>query len=219
MGGPEGDSGLTGRKIIVDTYGGRCAHGGGCFSGKDPTKVDRSATYMARYICKNIVAANLADEIELQIAYAIGVANPVSLFVDTFGTGKLSDERIADIINKEFDLRPYSIIKKFDLRRPIYHLTSSYGHFGKDYLPWEKTDKAADLKLYVPEGKTDYSADKKFPDKKFSSNKFGDKKRYGNKKFGDKKSFEHKERKKGIGSSRNYRFEGRPDVGVWHSDD
>lgn len=148
IGGPEGDSGLTGRKIIVDTYGGRCAHGGGAFSGKDPTKVDRSAAYMARYICKNIVAAELADEIELQVAYAIGVANPVSIFVDTFGTGKICDSEIADIIVKEFDLRPYSIIKTLNLRSPIYSATAAYGHFGKD-LPWEIIDKAMDLKKYL----------------------------------------------------------------------
>ena len=146
IGGPEGDSGLTGRKIIVDTYGGRCAHGGGAFSGKDPTKVDRSAAYMARYICKNIVAAGLADEVELQIAYAIGVSNPVSVFVDTYGTGKLSDSRIADIVVKEFDLRPYSVINRLGLRAPIYSQTAAYGHFGKSALPWEKTDCAEKLK-------------------------------------------------------------------------
>ncbi|MBO5525318.1 MAG: methionine adenosyltransferase [Clostridia bacterium] len=149
IGGPEGDSGLTGRKIIVDTYGGRCAHGGGAFSGKDPTKVDRSAAYMARYICKNVVMAGLADEIELQVAYAIGVANPVSLFVDTFGTGKKSDAEIADVIAKEFDLRPYSIIKTLGLRAPVYSKTCAYGHFGKEELPWEKTDRADDLKKYL----------------------------------------------------------------------
>lgn len=149
IGGPEGDSGLTGRKIIVDTYGGRCAHGGGAFSGKDCTKVDRSAAYMARYICKNVVAAGLADEIELQVAYAIGVSRPVSVFVDTFGTGKVADGEIADIILKEFDLRPYSIIKKLGLRAPIYKQTSSYGHFGKNGLSWERVDKAEDLKKYL----------------------------------------------------------------------
>lgn len=149
IGGPEGDSGLTGRKIIVDTYGGRCAHGGGAFSGKDPTKVDRSAAYMARYICKNVVAAGLADEIELQVAYAIGVSRPVSVFVDTFGTGKLSDSQIADIIIKEFDLRPYAIIKKLNLRVPIYKQTASYGHFGKSGVSWERLDKADDLKKYL----------------------------------------------------------------------
>lgn len=149
IGGPEGDSGLTGRKIIVDTYGGKCPHGGGSFSGKDPTKVDRSATYMARYICKNVVEAGLADEMELQVAYAIGVARPVSLFVDTFGTGKLSDGEIAAIVLKEFDLRPYSIIQTLSLRQPIYRATSAYGHFGKPDLPWEKTDRVDDLKKYL----------------------------------------------------------------------
>lgn len=149
IGGPEGDSGLTGRKIVVDTYGGRCAHGGGSFSGKDPTKVDRSATYMARYLSKNIVAAGLADEIEVQIAYAIGVAHPVSVFVDTFGTGKLSDDKIAEIVRKEFDLRPAAIIEKFGLRRPIYAKTSAYGHFGRAEFPWEQTDKAEELKKYL----------------------------------------------------------------------
>jgi S-adenosylmethionine synthetase len=149
IGGPEGDSGLTGRKIIVDTYGGRCAHGGGAFSGKDPTKVDRSAAYMARYICKNLVKADLCDEVELQVAYAIGVSHPVSVFVDTFGTGKLSDGELADIVVKEFDLRPYSIIKTLNLRQPIYLQTAAYGHFGKDNLPWEKCDRVADLKKYL----------------------------------------------------------------------
>lgn len=149
IGGPEGDSGLTGRKIIVDTYGGRCAHGGGAFSGKDPTKVDRSGAYMARYICKNAVAAGLADEMELQLAYAIGVSNPVSVFVNTYGTGKLPDSVIADIVVKEFDLRPYSIIKNLNLRAPIYSDTAAYGHFGKNNLPWEKLDKICDLKKYL----------------------------------------------------------------------
>ncbi|MCD7729597.1 MAG: methionine adenosyltransferase [Clostridia bacterium] len=149
IGGPEGDSGLTGRKIIVDTYGGRCAHGGGAFSGKDPTKVDRSASYMARYICKNIVAAGIAEEMELQVAYAIGVSTPVSVYVNTFGTGKLPDEQIADIVVKEFDLRPSAIIDALDLRRPIYLATAAYGHFGKDGLPWEKTDRAQSLKNYL----------------------------------------------------------------------
>lgn len=149
IGGPEGDSGLTGRKIIVDTYGGKCAHGGGAFSGKDCTKVDRSATYMARYICKNIVAAGIADEMELQVAYAIGVARPVSVFVDTFGTGKLPDGDIADIVLKEFDLRPYSIIEKLDLRKPVYAQTAAYGHFGRDEFSWERTDRAEDLKKYL----------------------------------------------------------------------
>jgi len=148
IGGPEGDSGLTGRKIVVDTYGGRCAHGGGSFSGKDPTKVDRSATYMARYICKNVVAAGLADEIELQIAYAIGVAHPVSVFVDTFGTGKRPDDEIAQIILKEFDLRPAAIIRTLDLRRPIYEQAAVYGHFGRASFPWEQTDRVEDLKRY-----------------------------------------------------------------------
>ncbi|MDE7083119.1 MAG: methionine adenosyltransferase [Clostridia bacterium] len=149
IGGPEGDSGLTGRKIIVDTYGGRCAHGGGAFSGKDPTKVDRSAAYMARYVCKNLVAAGLCNEVELQVAYAIGVARPVSVFVDTFGTGKLTDGEIADIVVKEFDLRPYSIIETLGLRAPIYSKTAAYGHFGKDGLPWERVNKAEDLKKYL----------------------------------------------------------------------
>lgn len=149
IGGPHGDSGLTGRKIIVDTYGGSCPHGGGAFSGKDPTKVDRSAAYMARYICKNVVAAGLANECELEIAYAIGVAKPVSLFVNTYGTGKLSDERLSEIISKEFDLRPYSIIKTLDLRRPIYKKTAAYGHFGRSEFPWEKLDRAESLKKYL----------------------------------------------------------------------
>ncbi len=149
IGGPEGDSGLTGRKIVVDTYGGRCPHGGGSFSGKDPTKVDRSATYMARYVCKNVVAAGLADEMELQIAYAIGVAHPVSVFVDTFGTGKLPDDEIANIVRKEFDLRPAAIIKTLNLRRPLYAETAAYGHFGREGFPWEETDRAEDLKKYL----------------------------------------------------------------------
>ncbi len=149
IGGPEGDSGLTGRKIVVDTYGGRCPHGGGAFSGKDPTKVDRSATYMARYICKNIVASGLADEMELQVAYAIGVARPVSVFVDTFGTGKLDDETLAEVVKKEFDLRPAAIIEALGLRRPIYAETAAYGHFGRPEFPWEKTDRAEDLKKYL----------------------------------------------------------------------
>ena len=149
IGGPEGDSGLTGRKIIVDTYGGKCAHGGGAFSGKDPTKVDRSAAYMARYICKNLVAAGLCDEVELQVAYAIGVSRPVSVFVNTYGTGKLSDGEIADIVVENFDLRPYSIIKTLGLRAPIYSRTAAYGHFGKDGLPWERCDMAEKLKNYL----------------------------------------------------------------------
>lgn len=149
IGGPEGDSGLTGRKIVVDTYGGRCAHGGGCFSGKDPTKVDRSSAYMARYVCKNLVAAGLCDEVEMQVAYAIGVSRPVSVFIDTFGTGKLPDDKIADIVVKEFDLRPYAVIETLDLRRPIYLQTAAYGHFGKPDLPWERTDRAYNLKKYL----------------------------------------------------------------------
>ena len=140
---------MTGRKIVVDTYGGRCAHGGGSFSGKDPTKVDRSATYMARYICKNIVAAGLADEIEIQLAYAIGVAHPVSVFVDTFGTGKLPDDELAAVVAKEFDLRPAAIIRSLRLRRPLYAGTAAYGHFGRDGFPWEETDRAESLKKYL----------------------------------------------------------------------
>ena len=149
IGGPEGDSGLTGRKIIVDTYGGRCPHGGGAFSGKDSTKVDRSAAYMARYICKNVVAAGLADECELQLAYAIGVANPVSLFVETFGSGRVSDEKLAAIIRENFDLRPAAIIEKLGLRRPIFRETAAYGHFGRAQFPWEQTDMAGALKKYL----------------------------------------------------------------------
>jgi S-adenosylmethionine synthetase len=148
IGGPEGDSGLTGRKIIVDTYGGRCAHGGGAFSGKDPTKVDRSAAYYCRYIAKNLVAAGLADELEIQVAYAIGVANPVSVFVDSHGTGKLDDETLAEIVKKEFDLRPYAIIKTLDLRKPVFKKTAAYGHFGYKGFSWEQTDKAESLKKY-----------------------------------------------------------------------
>ena len=149
IGGPAGDSGLTGRKIIVDTYGGKCPHGGGAFSGKDPTKVDRSATYMARYIAKNIVASGLADECQIQVAYAIGVAKPVSVRVTTFGTGKLKDEEIAEIIVKEFDLRPSAIIDKFNLQTPIYFKTASYGHFGNPEFNWEKTDRVEDLRKYL----------------------------------------------------------------------
>ncbi len=149
IGGPEGDSGLTGRKIIVDTYGGRCAHGGGAFSGKDATKVDRSAAYMARYICKNLVAAGLCDEAEIQIAYAIGVAKPVSVFVDTFGTGKIPDGEIADIVVNEFDLRPAAIIKALGLTAPVFSATSAYGHFGKSGLAWEKCDRAESLKKHL----------------------------------------------------------------------
>ena len=140
-GGPEGDSGLTGRKIIVDTYGGYCPHGGGCFSGKDPTKVDRSAAYMARYICKNLVASKICRKVEIEVAYAIGRARPVSLSVNTFGTSVYSDEDIAKIINKVFDLRPASIIEHLNLRRPIYGVTARNGHFGHAEFPWEKTDK------------------------------------------------------------------------------
>ncbi len=149
IGGPEGDAGLTGRKIVVDTYGGRCAHGGGAFSGKDCTKVDRSATYMARYICKNVVAAGLADEIELQVAYAIGVARPVSVFADTFGTGRLPDDEIVSVISKEFDLRPSAIIRTLDLRKPVFAKTAAYGHFGRGKFTWERTDRAEDLKKYL----------------------------------------------------------------------
>lgn len=149
IGGPHGDSGLTGRKIIVDTYGGSCPHGGGAFSGKDPTKVDRSAAYMARYICKNVVAAGLAKKCTLELSYAIGVAKPISVFVNTEGTGAISDGEIADIISKEFDLRPYSIIKTLDLRRPIYRQTAAYGHFGRSEFPWERLDRVKDLKAYI----------------------------------------------------------------------
>ena len=149
IGGPDGDSGLTGRKIIVDTYGGMCPHGGGAFSGKDPTKVDRSATYMARYVCKNVVASGLADVCQIQVAYAIGVAKPVSVKINTFGTGKLADEEIADIVVKEFDLRPMAIIEKLKLNNPVYKPTASYGHFGKPAFTWEQTDKVEDLKKYL----------------------------------------------------------------------
>ena len=151
IGGPNGDSGLTGRKIIVDTYGGYARHGGGAFSGKDCTKVDRSAAYAARYVAKNLVAAGLANKCEIQLSYAIGVAYPTSIMVDTFGTGKLSEEKLVDIIRENFDLRPAGIIKMLDLRRPIYKQTSSYGHFGRNDLdlPWEKLDKVGDLKKYV----------------------------------------------------------------------
>ena len=148
IGGPHGDSGLTGRKIIVDSYGGYARHGGGAFSGKDPTKVDRSASYAARYAAKNVVAAGLADKCEIQLAYAIGVAKPVSIMVDTFGTGKLADDVIAQLIEKNFDLRPAAIIRDLDLRRPIYKQVAAYGHFGRTDidLPWEHTDKAETLK-------------------------------------------------------------------------
>ena len=151
IGGPHGDSGLTGRKIIVDTYGGYARHGGGAFSGKDCTKVDRSAAYAARYVAKNIVAAGLADKCEIQLSYAIGVAHPTSVMVDTFGTGKLSDEKLVEIIRENFDLRPAGIIKMLDLRRPIYKQTAAYGHFGRNDIdvPWEKTDKVEMLKKYM----------------------------------------------------------------------
>ncbi len=148
IGGPHGDSGLTGRKIIVDTYGGYARHGGGAFSGKDPTKVDRSATYAARYVAKNIVAAGLADKCEIELAYAIGVAKPVSIMVETFGTGKLSDEAFVELVEENFDLRPAAIIRDLDLRRPIYRQVAAYGHFGRTDIdiPWEKTDKVEILK-------------------------------------------------------------------------
>ncbi|TBL72982.1 methionine adenosyltransferase [Paenibacillus thalictri] len=148
IGGPQGDAGLTGRKIIVDTYGGYARHGGGAFSGKDPTKVDRSGAYAARYVAKNIVAAGLAEKCEVQVAYAIGVARPVSISVDTFGTGRVSDEKLVELVRKHFDLRPAGIIKALDLRRPIYKQTAAYGHFGRNDLdvPWERTDKAELLK-------------------------------------------------------------------------
>jgi len=151
IGGPHGDAGLTGRKIIVDTYGGMARHGGGAFSGKDCTKVDRSAAYAARYVAKNIVAAGLADKCEIQLSYAIGVAQPTSVMVDTFSTGKISDEKLVEIIRKHFDLRPAGIIRMLDLRRPIYRQTAAYGHFGRNdlKLPWEATDKVEELKKYL----------------------------------------------------------------------
>ena len=151
IGGPHGDAGLTGRKIIVDTYGGYARHGGGAFSGKDCTKVDRSAAYAARYVAKNIVAAGLADKCEIQLSYAIGVAQPTSIMADTFGTGKVSDEKLVEIIRENFDLRPAGIIKMLNLRRPIYKQTAAYGHFGRNDLdlPWEKLDKAEELKKYL----------------------------------------------------------------------
>ena len=151
IGGPQGDAGLTGRKIIVDTYGGYARHGGGAFSGKDCTKVDRSAAYAARYVAKNIVAAGLAEKCEIQLSYAIGVAQPTSVMVDTFGTGKLSDEKLVALVRENFDLRPAGIIKMLDLRRPIYRGTAAYGHFGRTDLdlPWEATDKAEALKRYL----------------------------------------------------------------------
>ncbi len=144
VGGPKGDAGVTGRKIMVDTYGGMASHGGGCFSGKDPTKVDRSGAYYARYVAKNIVAAGLADRVELQVSYAIGVARPLSLAIETFGTGQVPDETILELINKHFDFRPAAIIQELDLRRPIYRQTAAYGHFGRDDIdaPWERTNKA-----------------------------------------------------------------------------
>jgi S-adenosylmethionine synthetase len=147
VGGPHGDAGLTGRKIIVDSYGGAARHGGGAFSGKDPTKVDRSGAYAARHAARNVVAAGLARRIEIQVAYAIGVARPVSVFVDTFGTGRISDDRIAQLVESRFDLRPAAIIERFDLRRPIYRQTAAYGHFGRPDLdlPWERTDQAVAL--------------------------------------------------------------------------
>ena len=151
IGGPMGDSGLTGRKLIVDTYGGFGRHGGGAFSGKDPTKVDRSATYMARYIAKNIVASGICEKLEIGISYAIGVAKPLSIYVDTFGTGKISDDRIIEIINKVFDLRPAAIIDTLDLRRPIYRQIAAYGHFGRNDLdlPWERLDKIEEIKKFL----------------------------------------------------------------------
>ena len=151
IGGPHGDAGLTGRKIIVDTYGGYARHGGGAFSGKDCTKVDRSAAYAARYVAKNLVAAGFADRCEIQLSYAIGVAQPTSIMVDTFGTGKLADDRIVEIVRENFDLRPAGIIKMLDLRRPIYRQTAAYGHFGRTdiKLPWEALDKVEDLKKYL----------------------------------------------------------------------
>ena len=151
VGGPHGDSGLTGRKIIVDTYGGYASHGGGAFSGKDPTKVDRSAAYMARYVAKNIVAAGAAERCEVQIAYAIGVARPLSVLINTNGTGKVSDERLAEIVNEVFDLRPAAIIETLDLRKPIYKNLAAYGHFGREELgvKWEIADKADEIKARI----------------------------------------------------------------------
>ncbi len=151
IGGPQGDSGLTGRKIIVDTYGGYGRHGGGAFSGKDPTKVDRSAAYASRWVAKNLVAAGLADKLEIQLAYAIGVARPVSIEIDTFGTGNLPEDKIVEIVNKVFDLRPSAIIRELDLRRPIYKQTAAYGHFGRNdlNLPWEQLNKVEEIKKYI----------------------------------------------------------------------
>ena len=153
IGGPQGDTGLTGRKIIIDTYGGYSRHGGGAFSGKDPTKVDRSAAYAARYVAKNIVAAGLADKCEIELAYAIGVARPLSIFIDTFGTGKVTEEKLVELVNKNFDLRPGAIIRDLDLRKPIYKQVAAYGHFGRNDLdlPWERTDKAEILRSQVLE--------------------------------------------------------------------
>jgi S-adenosylmethionine synthetase len=151
VGGPQGDSGLTGRKIIVDTYGGYGRHGGGAFSGKDPTKVDRSAAYAARWVAKNLVAAGVADKLEIEVAYAIGVAKPVSIEVETFGTGRLADDKIIDIINKVFDLRPGAIIRDLDLRKPVYKQTAAYGHFGRTDvdLSWERLNKIDEIKKYL----------------------------------------------------------------------
>ena len=151
VGGPKGDSGLTGRKIIVDTYGGYAPHGGGSFSGKDPTKVDRSASYMARYVAKNMVAAGFADRMQIQLSYAIGVAKPISICIDTFNTSKYTEKELIDIVNANFDLTPKGIISTLDLRRPIYRQTATYGHFGRNDLdlPWEKLDKVEALKKYL----------------------------------------------------------------------
>ncbi|HAR56805.1 MAG TPA: methionine adenosyltransferase, partial [Idiomarina baltica] len=146
IGGPMGDCGLTGRKIIVDTYGGMARHGGGAFSGKDPSKVDRSAAYAARYVAKNLVAAGLAERCEIQVSYAIGVAEPTSISIDTFGTSQHSEEKLIALVRRHFDLRPYGLIQMLDLERPIYRATSTYGHFGREEFPWEKTDKADALK-------------------------------------------------------------------------
>ena len=156
IGGPAGDSGVTGRKIIVDTYGGYCPHGGGAFSGKDPTKVDRSASYMARYICKNLVAAHVCKRVELQIAYAIGMSHPVSIYVDTFGTGIIDDEDIVKVVNKVFDLRPRAIIEALNLDKPIYRRTSNYGHFGREGFSWERTDKVYEIEEAVKNLRSDF---------------------------------------------------------------
>jgi len=149
LGGPVADSGLTGRKIIADTYGGMCSHGGGAFSGKDPSKVDRSACYYARYVAKNIVAANLCDKIEIQVSYAIGVSKPISIYINTYNTNKISEEKILEIINKVFNFEPSNIIKELDLQKPIYHLTTCFGHFGKNNLPWERLDKVEIIKSLI----------------------------------------------------------------------